>query len=201
MDILDEVAPHTDILERDLLQTYLDVFREAHRNSPGGVSLEIGTRAGGTALMFLRALEEMYDDPPHLLTVDPYGEKPYPKGTIDGTDYRYGGEFYVRSKSILAQFSNHAHFLMRSEDFWALTHIPLWRGGMTQQMGDLSFVFLDGDHAPPAVIADAAMAMRFLRPGGVVLIDNINWSGDLTAPLRALSLTTKGAQRWMALTK
>ena len=199
--IVEEVAPHTDILERDLLEKYLDIFREAHRSTPGGVSVEIGTRAGGTALMFLLALREMYERPPFLLTVDPYGEKPYRAGVVDQTEYVYGDGFYVQAKTLLAPFANHAHFLMRSEDFWSLAQTPLWRDGGTQRIGDLTFVFLDGDHSPPAVVADAAMAMRWLRPGGTVLIDNINWSGDLTAPLKALSLDVTGAERWIALRK
>src|SRR6266568_3401298 len=41
--------------------------------------LEIGTSAGGSALLMLRVLDDVYrgGHPPFVLTVDPYGARPY----------------------------------------------------------------------------------------------------------------------------
>lgn len=200
-EILDAVAPHTDILERSTLQAFLRLFVLAHGRTPGGVSLEIGTRSGGSALMWAMALEHLYDRPPLLVTVDPYGEKAYPAGLIDPLEYKYGEENYLAARGLLVSYANHFHFGLTSEDFWKLEGSPVWQGGKQSSLTDLTFAFLDGDHSPAAVLVDAAHIVKNLRPGGILLIDNVNWVIDIGEVLAFLAPVVKRDTRWAAFQK
>lgn len=200
--IVEEAAPYTDILERETLATYIQVFTLAHVATPGGVSLEVGTRAGGSALMFLQTLKVMYEEPPLLVTVDPYGEKPYPRGVIDPLEYKYGDDYYLTAKKLLAPFPNHLHFNIRSEDFWKLKDVPVWRDGSARSLTDLTFAFLDGDHSPHAIVVDSANALQAMRPGGILLIDNVDWTlNDVTGVIQTMARLVERGKRWAAFQK
>ena len=200
--IIDEVAPYTDILERHTLEQYLGVFEMAHAAAPGGISLEVGTRAGGTALLFLKSLERMYEKPPLLVTVDPYGEKPWSVGVIDPLNYKYGDEHYLTAKKLLAPYANHIHFNLLSEDFWRLEGVPVWRAGTSTSLTDLTFAFLDGDHSPYAVMVDAIHVVKNLRKGGLLLIDNVDWTlRDISGTVAALAPMVARDKRWAAFQK
>lgn len=181
-EIAAECAEHSDI-GSDFAE-YVKVFYAAHEHQPGGLSLEIGTRAGGSALAILRVMQSLYDDPPMLFTVDPYGSKPYPKGIDDKTELEYGSDFYLKSKALLAPFANHAHFLMTGEEFCQrVLGTPYWRNGVEHRVTDFSLVFLDGDHSALTVLLTLKLLAGHLRGGALVVIDNANWDGDIVKPM------------------
>jgi len=82
-----------------------ELFVEAHAAAPNGLSIEVGTRRGGSALYFLHLLEKLYgtNEKPDLFTIDPYGFKPYENG-IPGTVKLplYGEAEYLAMKALLA---------------------------------------------------------------------------------------------------
>src|SRR5437867_1523539 len=79
----DDFAPYVRGVPSDMTEEalcfYASEFWKAHERAPGGMSLEIGTREGGSAVVALRILDELYalDRRPMLITVDPYGNRPY----------------------------------------------------------------------------------------------------------------------------
>lgn len=47
---------------------------------------------------------------------------------------------------------------------------------------DYDFVYIDGDHTAPAVLADAVNAFAHLRPGGLMAFDDYQWKPYPDAP-------------------
>lgn len=153
-------------MTKEVLHVYGEAFVEAHRAAPGGLSLEVGTRQGGSALLFLTLLNRIYEGgiKPCLFTVDPYGYKPYDSG-IPGVEPApiYGDPDYLEMKQHLAPFAFHSHFKIESLDFFdRMYNCTYWHPGeeiyksKTQEgdfalgqrsrMGNLTFCLLDGDH-------------------------------------------------------
>jgi len=60
--------------------------------------------------------------------------------------------------------------------------------GLAQLIKDnesFDFIYVDGSHTAPDVLADACMSWGLLRVGGIVLFDDYQWpdtSGELTCP-------------------
>lgn len=163
----------------DQLTFLADVFQEAHERTVGGLSIEVGTRKGGSAWLMLSMLREMYDDAtrPMLLTVDPYGDKPYlggdevaPGGAGVGL---YGPHVYRAARHWLAEFPEHAHYYMTSETFFQrLLGSEYHLRGEAREIDDLAFVLLDGDHTAEAIVTELGWTMAHMQPGGIILIDN-----------------------------
>jgi predicted O-methyltransferase YrrM len=183
-DLVHQAESYTDI-PRAYFSRLADAFVTAHRQAPYGLSIEIGTRIGGSALLFLLLLERLYDPQlrPMLFTIDPYGGKPYDGG--NGVEYGiYGDSEFVKMKKLLARFPNHAHFFMQSHGFLELMggageelafkyHL---RGAQKVASGDVSFVFLDGEHSSTSIFVDFTLLRdrKMLRPGAIVFIDNVD---------------------------
>ncbi len=178
------------------LTAFANVFIEAHRRNPGCLSVEVGTRSGGSALMFLQLLKSMYQEyPPCFFTVDPYGFKPYNGGDVSGAPL-YGDLHYLEMKKNLSEFSNHVHFQMKSTDFFSrMRGLEYWRPGaftapvmnvsdMTtvyvpvgeaRKAGNLAFCLLDGEHDLSTV--DAELGRLFggwMAKDGLVIVDNVD---------------------------
>lgn len=167
-----------------LLEWYAEQFLLAYDQAPLGHALEVGTRAGGSAFIWLKLLEAIYGaaGAPTLFTVDPYGQRPYHDGAMQGR-YTYGPDLYQRQKQLLAPFSNHVHFNMTSREFFAIATTPkfslrYWRNGTPRPYRGFSWVYLDGEHD----VATVAMELQyvfgtadFLAPGGLVCVDNVDW--------------------------
>lgn len=45
------------------------------------------------------------------------------------------------------------------------------------------FIYIDGDHTASAVLADAAMAFYYLKPGGIMAFDDYQWKSDSGEPM------------------
>lgn len=159
---------------------WAELFVEAHAAAPGGLSLEIGTWRGGTALVFLRLLERLYPVAarPMLFTIDPYGDKPYNGGDSPARPALYGDSDYVIMKKLLARFPHHAHFYMTSEEFFAKRRAAqcraYWRNGQQGYLDGISFVLIDGEHDATTIENDLTAAYRILSPDGLIVIDNVD---------------------------
>lgn len=230
-DIVDEARPFSDQPERATLAGMAETFVAAHRRAPGGISIEIGTRCGGSALMFLRLLERLYPSDLHrplLVTVDPYGDKPY-----DGGTPLYGDEHYVAMRKLLARFPNHQHYTLTSVDFFSrMPGARFWRGRRTahatilaapgQPIGtapvnvgieqrfaqnNTAFVLLDGQHDWFTILEELNalyLATSWMHRRGVVVVDNVD-SDIATIPglkdlHRVMAVNTDLRGTWAVLT-
>lgn len=181
-DILTTARRASDMLPEQL--SYLArIFQDAHEHAPGGLSIEVGTRKGGSAWLMLAMLREMYDDAtrPMLFTVDPYGGKPYVGGdTIEPG--LYGRNEYKAARTWLAEFTEHAHFYMTAKTFFKrLLEEDYYLRGEEHVIDQLTFVLLDGEHAAESILNELAEVVPHMRVGGVVLIDNAD-KDALTRP-------------------
>lgn len=138
--------------------------------------LEIGTRAGGSALVFLHAILASGKLNRPLITVDPYGNKGY--WVADKCrDTLYGESFYWQAMVALSLFAQehelfHVHYRMRSLDFAGIwPHIPLWHNGEPVPV-PFGFVYLDGEHIDKTVARELEWAITTLHTGGLIVIDD-----------------------------
>jgi hypothetical protein len=162
--------------------------------------LEIGTRAGGSALLILRLIDLLYPPParrPLLITIDPYGSRPY-----EGAPFEYDDRHYRAMKRNLAGYANHVHYMMDSELFLGqLDRLYLWRGGSRHFFHHFSLVYLDGSHDPAVVWAEIEQLLPRVIPGGFLIVDDTNWFDgairkrlEAEAPRLRISLRHHGKQ-------
>lgn len=174
--LVEEIRSLSDA-QPDALRAFGEVFLEAHARCPGRPSVEIGTRAGGSALLYLHLLDMLYDAPPMFFTVDPYGLKPYRGGDHPADDRLrpYGDPMYATAKQALVNYPNHCHFLLESMDFFKSMRDAgfWWRGVKYPFRQNFAFIFLDGDHDASAVLDEVAITLpHWLAPRGTIAIDN-----------------------------
>ncbi len=181
--------PYSDMTE-EKLAAIRKLFVQAHKALPGGLSLEVGTRRGGSARMFLLTLEELYPnyrERPFLFTVDPYGSKPYPTAGKEDVPMYNQGDF-IAMKQLLAKCEQHSHFLMRSTDFLErMIDCPYWHPsavykdeagehdlGVKKFMSEVCFALLDGDHTAATIEEELALlyGMPWMSKGSIVVVDN-----------------------------
>lgn len=150
-----------------------------------GERLEVGTRAGGSAL-----LRMAYADPGDVLvTVDPYGNRPFHEGPgIYGDDLEAEALLNLAAAARGYRF-RWQHWRLTSVDF--LTHVaPLgyWRLGK-QVAYRWRGAFLDGEHRPEAVTQEIALVAPRLVLHGHIVVDNTNhaqaWGVDYHQALTA----------------
>jgi predicted O-methyltransferase YrrM len=148
----------------------------APRGADAPPFLEIGTRAGGSALLVLRLLDAVYprgQQRPFVLTVDPYGSRPY-----EGAPFVYDERHYRAMKRTLARFPNHIHYMMDSELFLReLEHLYLWVEGARRPIDRFSLVYLDGSHDPDIVWGEIERLLPRIVPGGFLVVDDTEWFG------------------------
>lgn len=170
MDIRVNYARPWSDLDIQNLTNLGNAFLQAHRRAPGGISLEIGSRSGGSALLMLELLRDIYSYPrPLLHTVDPYGYKPYAESEMP----LYGCARFVQMKQLLAGYPNHVHHYCTSHDFFK--HIicaDCWYMGRTQKYRPITFAFLDGDHSVTTILEEVQALIPRMSRGGIILIDN-----------------------------
>ena len=123
---------------------------EFAKKIPAGIPfVEVGTRAGGSALLFAVAIQESKIQRP-LFTIDPYGNKPYLRGK-EVLNMNYNDGYYLTAMKELANFCQetkqfHYHWRMRSLDFIKIyDSIPMWFEGK-EIPKEIGFAYLDGDH-------------------------------------------------------
>lgn len=167
---------------------WAELFIEAHQQAPGGLSIEIGTWRGGTALVFLRLLERLYPTAtrPMLLTIDPYGDKPYNGGDNAARPALYGDADYVVMKKLLARFPHHAHFYMTSETFFAHPPAFWWNGGR-HDLDAVSFALVDGEHDTQSIRDDVHDLGLLMAPDGLIVVDNTDNDGATESVLERLA--------------
>ncbi|HYC64391.1 MAG TPA: class I SAM-dependent methyltransferase [Reyranellaceae bacterium] len=177
--------------------TVMAAVADGHRGAPDGLSLEIGTSRGGTALGALQQLRRIYGpEPPPFITVDPYGGKAHYRtdttACLDGATGRgiYSESFYQHMKRVLAEFGNHHHFSLTSTDFISalLARANLWQYGKPRLLSGFAYILLDGDHNATTIDLEVVHLYPHLCSGGVMLADDVNHDPKTVPTLRARGL-------------
>ena len=211
--------PLTDMGEGQL-KAYGAAFVEAHKRVPGGMSLEVGSRRGGSALLFLKMLERLYPDPrtrPMLFTVDPYGGKPYVGGKPGDKEIGiYDTDEYVAMKRLLKDYPNHAHFMMASLDFLDMAQgARHWQDGNERRLGHpaegggLAFALLDGEHSADTIDSELGALWgtdggpgSWMHPSGIVCVDNTDTDPETRPMIEAdyiAEFGTDGNEHWAVI--
>jgi hypothetical protein len=153
----------------------LEVVKEALNLSPSGIFLEIGTRAGGTAMMAIKSQQSNV-----VLSVDPYGSKPY-IDTNGIAPFVYPDEMYratLARLSALALQENKTfvQFKIPSQEYMSKS-LNMWIVGNEVTTHDIkySYVLLDGEHNDVTVSKEIDFFYDKMQPGGILLIDNTDW--------------------------
>lgn len=180
---LDEIvglaAPHSDT-DLEQMTWYAARFVEAQQRVRGMV-VEFGTRAGGSAYLWLLLLRELFGDAaPLVATVDPYGDRPYNDGRLIGR-FWYGQEHYVAQRTLLAPFANHVHWLLPSREFLALIvqGLSYWHVGTSYGYRDIAWAYLDGEHDVDSISHEVTTFLEtphLMAPGGTIAVDNVEWA-------------------------
>ncbi len=142
-----------------------------------GNILEIGTDRGGSALVFMQALFDR-DKKHYLVTVDPWGNKPYPR-----SDGCYGDDRERAAMLLMAQAGAEynirwCHYRMTAHDFFAhVQQLGYWHDRALLEYR-WSLVFLDGEHIFDSVEKEVKAVLPFMKCGGVIIIDNANHGGQ-----------------------
>ena len=136
--------------------------------------IEIGTRAGGSALLFLQAIKES-GIPRPLITVDPYG-KGYDReeGFLPPMgEERYRSAMQVLSGFCLEHHLNHYHYHMTSEDWMSIwDRSGCWVDGERLNDHPFALVYLDGEHTQENVAREVNWINRRMALGGLLVIDD-----------------------------
>lgn len=206
-DLVLLAAKRSDMHVDALLKT-AQLFVDAHNAVPGGLSIEIGSRIGGTAVMFAELLKLLYIDPPQLWTVDPYGNKPYVGGEHNVLPPLplYTDKEFVELKSAMAGYPFHTHWKLESHEFFSrLNGAGYWTAGVKElvaagggkevrlRIGEkrvagragAAFILLDGEHSMESIDRDVADAVPWLATQGVLVVDNIDADRRTVGRLKA----------------
>lgn len=130
---------------------------------------EIGTADGRTTLKVLTRCPELT-----MLTVDLWDSQPALNGPETYHDWDHAAH-ERKARADLAPFGSRAQ-IMKAESKYAARFV---------ESASLDFVFLDGDHSEYGVRSDIYAWKPKLRPGGALLVHDINWTGVQQA-MRAL---------------
>ncbi len=149
----------------------------------------------------LRVLDDVYARGarrPALLTVDPYGTRPY-----EGAPFVYDERHYRAMKRNLARYANHIHYMMDSTLFLQTlgAGLYLWVDGAKRPVDQFTLVYLDGSHDPDIVWSEIEQLSQRIVPGGFLIVDDTDWFGgavrrrlETAAPRLGVSLRHNGKQ-------
>jgi 2-polyprenyl-3-methyl-5-hydroxy-6-metoxy-1,4-benzoquinol methylase/glycosyltransferase involved in cell wall biosynthesis len=180
-------APHSWGDDRRIME-WAALFLEAVQTAGDLPVLEVGTWKGASALVWLELLTALGRTTP-VITVDPYGGKPYRGGNGDG-EALYGAEAFTAMKRLLAPYGNHYHFPVASSEFLrAVAGRPaptIWHEGTQVPLDTFAFALLDGEHAADTIRfeLDVLLGKRSfparprIAPGGIIVVDNIDADPD-----------------------
>jgi len=174
-----------------LEQCALAHLEEQKRGSFDCLTLEIGAYKGATTLAILELMRCLHpaDRQPLVVTVDPYGGKPYNGGNTAGihTDQLYGDPIYGTAKTNLAAYTNHAHFLLTGEDFLRrCMGARYWQLGEPRVLNHVTFAFVDGDHDAHTIVAECQLLIPLMRPGARLVVDNVDMDTHTVNELQGL---------------
>lgn len=158
---------------------WLALAGDAMMANPRLPLLEIGGWKGGTTSMLLELAHYVVSPlpAPPVVTLDPYGDKPYGNPGVRGM---FGAIEYLQFKQQLAPVPN--HYLFPFESRYLIDHIEgldpeatlsIWYEGREVKLDNFSFVLVDGEHTRVAIMDEVDGLWPFVADGGVMVVDNL----------------------------
>ena len=189
-----EFGDHEDY--SDLYQKVELISKKAPSNT---FAVEVGTRAGGSALTILDAIRES-NKKQWLITIDPYGDKPY-LSDLNPILRQYPDSFYRQAMKLLSEYCekyemNWTHYKMKSLDwidYWPKTEF--WINGQILNL-KIFFLHLDGDHNTMVVKSELDNFWPYVIDGGIVCIDDAN-AIDIEKVCSGLEYSVQNDRIWI----
>lgn len=152
-----DATPTTDRFGRRAMRWF--VISRLVQENDWREGVEVGTADGRCTEAVLAACPRL-----RMTTLDPWRPQPGHCGPEDWRDWPHA-ENERKARARLARFSDRCRILKTYSKDAADTFAP----------GSLDFVFLDGDHGLEGIRADIIMWRDKIRPGGMLLVHDINW--------------------------
>ena len=137
--------------------------------------LQLGVFTGDASLWIMENLPQA-----HLTDVDPWTGAE----TIEHFDSAAARQLHFdRMRPYLEPVPRIRRYIGTSEEYFGAA---LTASGRTSRF---DFIYIDGDHRAPIVLADAVDSFRHLRPGGLLAFDDFTWDsgmGELHNPRTAI---------------
>lgn len=175
------------------MSLFYDQMLEASKNTPEDCFfLEIGSWKGGSAVAMMQALRDGKKQ--WLITVDPYGTKPFKLGNTIQKAAQYDEDIYRDAMWKMSSFArdnklNHTHFRMTSDDFMkTFEQIDFWHKGEIVKPIKFGGVFIDGDHESYTVNRELDWLVDRMAQGGLIVFDDIPYVAANDQPLINLAL-------------
>lgn len=164
---IESAIPESPKFSQDWTQPLLQSLQYLYPTPPTAPMcvVEIGSFEGRGTLEFFKHLISHHVDS-RIYCVDPW---------VDGT-YVPGSSDVVLDVLFANQYSN----FMKNVLPMGARIIPM-RGTSNEKLplipsNSVDLVYVDGDHNPNQVFMDAELALRVLKPGGIILFDDYPWT-------------------------
>ncbi|MBM3251082.1 MAG: class I SAM-dependent methyltransferase [Candidatus Nealsonbacteria bacterium] len=151
---------------------YSQIYEKALELPEDFPFLEVGTRAGGTSLLFLKAIGDSGKKNRFLITVDPYGAMLYP-----GQGDSFGEKYRRRAMKAISDYCfynelNHFHFRLTSFQFYQVWKISDFWDRERKMNKKFGVIFLDGDHSDAVCKKEIQFFQNFIVENGLLVIDD-----------------------------
>ena len=166
----------TDSLDYEVLEAALDRVP----NVDGLLSLEIGTREGGSSQRIMEALARINKDYVHV-SVDHYGGMPQAHSDQHTMVLDYTNEMRNRAQSSLFQIAEQTginYLFMNMDDGEFMRRfadgVPTYKGSRKQIRSSYGFVFFDGPHQTDLVLKEALFFAPRTVEDGIFVFDDVS---------------------------
>lgn len=133
--------------------------------------LEIGSYEGQSACFLIERIASSRPLELHCLDTWEGGEE-HQAGATAATDMSEVEQRFRHNTSLAASRAAHAVTFQAHKGYSDASLIRLLAEG---RAGSFDFVYVDGSHQAPDVLADAVLGFRLLRVGGVIGFDDYLW--------------------------
>jgi hypothetical protein len=160
------------------MDTFKDQVRQVAEEAPEEhFFVEFGSYRGGSALTLLDVIRQTKPER-WLLTVDPYGAKPFLVGKELRPEFVYSEDIYRDMTYNLSGFSsaynlNHAHYRVTSNDFMTIfDSMKFWYKGSVMEP-KIACIYIDGEHTGEQVDKEITWAKKHMEKGGLIILDDV----------------------------
>lgn len=153
----------------DWFSRFEGVWRQILKKYPPSRMLEIGSYEGRSARFLIETLAA--ERPIELHCVDTWaGGVEHDAAAMGEVERRFDANLAIAVAAAAHPVDFHKHKALSQDAL-----ISLLAGG---RAGAFDLVYVDGSHQAPDVLADAVLAFRLLKVGGVLIFDDYLWSHE-----------------------